>query len=305
MQLVIRTKNGINGIRITDLDRVVHDYDNFVLEKKWYRLTIPGTRYSIVDIIVNGESIKHYLNSGSVTPDGYQIWIHGDLSQLFARVSECIAQDDLLQFKLLEKKYLLCESWNENLEEEFIPYSVKQFFANGEGPFWYHKDDRNKLPYIKYEGEPVPTDILLDEDLIYQDTKFYGKGQCKSLKVRPTLPTIAVDDLKSDSLRNAMKSFGFTDILQMQQVTLEPNSVLPVHRDDFTYTDGRHIIEGPTQLYFVLTGAKEQIKFKFKNVGLISVDRPIFVNNRGFVHSLVYTGTSKRTVLLVYGKRRY
>lgn len=304
MQLEIKTKTGTNDITVTDLNRNIHKFHGFVLEKKWYRLNIPGTRDNINDITVNGESIKHCLNAGIVNPEEYQIWIHGDLSQLFARVSECIAQDDLLQFKSLKKKYLFCESWNEYLEGDSIPYSVREFFANGEGPFWYHRDDWHNLPYVEYTGESVPTDIALEEDLLYKDSKFYGKGQCRSLKMRPTMPTVAVEDLKSDSLRNAMKLFGFTDILQMQQVTLEPNSVLPVHRDDFTYTDGRHIINGPTQLYFVLTGAKEQIKFKFKNVGLINVNKPIFVNNRGFVHSLVYTGRLKRSVLLVYGKRR-
>lgn len=303
MRLHIQTRDITKGITLTDLDRNVYDYEDVSLEKKWYRLNIPGTRYGITDITVNGESIKHCLNAGSITPEGYQIWIHGDLSQLFARVAECIAQDDVLKFKSLDSKYLTCVSWNEHLEGEFIPYSVREFFANGEGPFWYHRDDWHSLPYVEYAGEPVSTDIALDDDLLHTDSKFYGKGQCKSLKVRPTMPTISVQDLKSDSLRQAMKSFGFTEILQMQMVTLEPNTVLPVHRDDFLYSDAKHIIDGPTQLYFVLSGAKDQIKFKFKNVGLINVDTPIFVNNSGFIHSLVYSGTSKRTVLLVYGKR--
>ena len=62
-----------------------------------------------------------------------------------------------------------------------------------------------------------------------------------------------------------MQQFGFTKILQMQYVQLQPNSVIPVHRDDFTYEDGRHIVNGPTQLYFILSGSSKDIKFKFKN----------------------------------------
>ena len=101
-----------------------------------------------------------------------------------------------------------------------------------------------------------------------------------------------------------MRQFGFTDILQMQYVELQPNSVLPIHKDDFTYADGKSIIYGPTQLYCVLSGNTEHIKFKFKNVGLIDVSKPIFINNSRFVHSLVYTGDKPRGVLLAYGVRQ-
>ena len=98
-----------------------------------------------------------------------------------------------------------------------------------------------------------------------------------------------------------MQQFGFTDILQMQYVELQPNSVIPVHRDDFTYEDGKNIINGPTQLYCVLSGSTEHIKLKFKNVGLLDVNKPIFINNHKFIHSLVYTGDKPRGVLLAYG----
>ena len=76
---------------------------------------------------------------------------------------------------------------------------------------------------------------------------------------------IGVDQIKNQKLRNTMRQFGFTDMLQMQYVELQPNSVLPIHKDDFTYEDGKHIIDGPTQLYCVLSGDPNQIKFKFKN----------------------------------------
>ena len=112
----------------------------------------------------------------------------------------------------------------------------------------------------------------------------------------PVLPTMKVDEIKDSKLKDTMKQFGFTDVLQMQYVELRPNSVIPVHKDDFTYEDGRHIINGPTQLYFVLSGNRDDIKFKFKDVGLLDVDRPIFINNHRFVHSLVYTGARPRGV---------
>ena len=275
----------------------------FDLPAGWHKVTINLSRTEIHNIDIGKESIKHCLNSGVNTDNGYEIWLNGNLAEYFSRISECIAQDDLLYFKNLNSKYLITESWNEKLEGNFIPPSVKEFFAIGEGPHWYHKADFSNLPYIEYDGEKVDTDLNLDDDLLFTDTKFYGQGQCKALKQQPVLPTIKVEHIKNKKLRNAMRQFGFTDILQMQYVELQPNSVIPVHRDDFTYQDGRNIINGPTQLYCVLSGNTEHIKFKFKNAGLIDVSKPIFINNQRFVHSLVYTGDKPRGVLLAYGIR--
>jgi len=273
------------------------------MPESWHKCYINLHRRDITDIKIGNESIRHGLNSGNNTTNGYEIWLHGDLAQYFSRISKCIATEDLVRFKNLQDKYLITESWNVEVEGDFIPHSVKQFFAMGEGPHWYHKDDFYNLPYIEHDGD-VDTNIDLDEDLQFIDTKFYGQGQCKSLKPQPTLPTIRLDQIKNEKLRHTMEQFGFTDILQMQYVELQPNSVLPIHMDDFTYEDGKSIIDGPTQLYCVLSGDPKDIKFKFKNAGLLDVSRPIFINNRRFVHSLVYTGSIPRGVLLAYGVRQ-
>lgn len=304
MHIRISTKNDTQII-CQDLNgkTVTHD-QTFDLAPGWHKITIPLQRTDIIDIEIAGESIKHCLNAGVNTANGYEIWLHSNLAEYFARISECITQDDILQFKNLASKYLITESWNEVVEGDFIPNSVKQFFAKGEGPHWYHKADFHNLPYVAYEGPTIDTSFDLDEDLQFTDTKFYEQGWCKALKQQPVLPTMKVKQIKNEKLRNTMRQFGFTDILQMQYVELQPNSVIPVHRDDFTYQDGRTIIDGPTQLYCVLSGNTEHIKFKFKNVGLIDVSKPIFINNHRFVHSLVYTGNKPRSVLLAYGIRQ-
>ena len=273
------------------------------MPNRWHKCYINLHRRDIKDIKIGDESIRHCLNSGKNTVDGYEIWLNGDPAQYFSRIAECIAQEDLLKFKNLEEKYLITESWNHKVEGEFVPHSVKTFFATGEGPHWYHKEDFKNLPYIEHQGD-VDTHVDLEEDLQFMDTKFYGQGKCRSLKPQPTLPTIKLHEIKNEKLRSTMAGFGFTDILQMQYVELLPNSVLPIHMDDFTYEDGKDIIDGPTQLYCMLRGNAEDIKFKFKNVGLLDVSRPIFINNRRFVHSLVYTGTVPRGVLLAYGIRK-
>ena len=304
MQVHIFT-NADTTVECQDLDRrVIDQHKIFDLPDAWHKITIPLPRTDIKDIKIGDESIKHCLNSGINTAIGYEIWLHGDPAEYFSRIAECIAHEDLLRFKNLKDKYLITESWNEQVEGDFIPSSVRQFFAKGEGPHWYHKEDFHDLPYVEYEGPEIGTSIDLDEDLTFVDKKFYGQGQCKSLKPQPVLPTIRLDQIKNQKLRNTMRQFGFTDILQMQYVELQPNSVLPIHKDDFTYEDGKHIIDGPTQLYCVLSGDPGGIKFKFKNVGLIDVSKPIFINNRRFVHSLVYTGDIPRGVLLAYGIRQ-
>jgi hypothetical protein len=288
---------GLNGNAISQSGIIT-------MPNSWHKCYINLHRKDITDIRIGSESIKHCINAGNNTANGYEIWLHGDPAEYFSRISKCIAQEDLLRFKNLQDKYLITESWNEKVEGDFIPPSVKEFFAIGEGPYWYHKADFHNLPYVEYDGPEIDTSIDLDEDLIFVDKKFYGQGQCKSLKPQPVLPMIGVDQIKNQKLRNTMRQFGFTDILQMQYVELQPNSVLPIHKDDFTYEDGKHIIDGPTQLYCVLSGDPGGIKFKFKNGGLIDVSKPIFINNRRFVHSLVYTGDIPRGVLLAYGIRQ-
>ena len=302
MQVDIITKNPAKIKTVVSLDKQIRKHLwTISINNNWHKIIIPCDRYNIVDIKVKGESIKHGLNAGINTDKGYEIWLHGNLAEYFARISECIAHDDLFRFKDLSSKYLLTESWNEEVEGKFIPNHVKQFFAKGEGPYWYHKADFFNLPYVEYNGPAVDTNINLDEDLQFVDNKFYGEGQCKSLQRLPVLPTITTEQIKNKKLKETMQQFGFTDILQMQYVELQPNSVIPVHRDDFTYEDGKNIINGPTQLYCVLSGSKEDIKFKFKNVGLLDVSKPIFINNHKFIHSLVYTGDKPRGVLLAYG----
>ena len=288
---------GLNGNAISQSGIIT-------MPNSWHKCYINLHRKDIIDIMIGSESIRHCLNSGKNTADGYEIWLHGDPAEYFSRIAECLAHEDLLRFKNLKDKYLITESWNERVEGDFIPSSVKRFFATGEGPYWYHKEDFHNLPYVHYEGPEIDTSIDLDEDLTFVDTKFYGQGQCKSLKPQPVLPTIKLDQIKNEKLRNTMRQFGFTDILQMQYVELQPNSVLPIHMDDFTYEDGKSIIDGPTQLYCVLSGDSHDIKFKFKNAGLMDVSKPIFINNRRFVHSLVYTGDKPRGVLLAYGIRQ-
>ena len=302
MRVDVKTKNPIEKVTITNLNKeLLPKFSTMFISENWYKLLIPCERDNIIDITVSGESIKHCLNSGCNTKEGYEIWLHGNLAEYFSRISECIAQDDLLRFKNLESKYLITESWNEKVEGEFIPKHVKQFFAKGEGPYWYHKADFFNLPYVEYNGPAIDTDLFLDADLKFIDNKFYGEGKCKSLQRLPVMPLKDIKDIKNSKLKDTMKQFGFSKVLQIQYVELQPNSVIPVHKDDFTYEDGKHIINGPTQLYCVLSGSTEDIKFKFKNVGLLDVSKPIFINNHKFIHSLVYTGDKPRGVLLAYG----
>ena len=217
MRVDIKTKNSIDRVTITNLDKeLLPKLGTIFISDNWHKLLIPCNRRNIIDITISGESIKHCLNSGNETKQGYEIWLHGNLAEYFSRISECIAQDDLLYFKNLDNKYLQTVSWNEKVEGNFIPNHVKQFFAKGEGPYWYHKDDFANLPYITYNGPNVDTNINLDEDLQYTDSKFYGEGQCKSLKSQPVLPTIITEQIKNKKLRETMQQFGFTEILQMQ-----------------------------------------------------------------------------------------
>ena len=306
MQVDIKTDVKIGKVAITDLDKKPYSYYwTIFISEGWYKFLIPCSRENIIDITIDDESIKQYLNSGCNTALGYEIWLNGNIADYFSRLTECFAQDDLLKFKDVSKKYLLTESWNEIIEGDYIPNSDKNFFAKGEGPYWWHKANFHTLPYINIDKEIlVNKKQLLEElemDLTFKDNKFYDNALCNSLQAHPELPCIDVDSIKSPELKKLMTAVGFSKVLQIQSVTLKPNSVIPMHRDDFLYQSGRHIIAGPTQFYFVLDGDPKGFYFKFAKAGIIDVSNPLFINNSQFVHSLVYSGSVPRTTLLVYG----
>jgi hypothetical protein len=304
MQVKVITKEPINRIACMDLNgHSVEQSTDLDLNGNWYKLIIPTHRSNITDITIAGESIKHILNSGAQVEEYYHIWLHGNLDQLMERVFSCIAQDDLLRWTKLNRKYLLTESWN-HTAPNFVPNHVKNFFARGEGPYWWAYSNHDQLPYRVLPSVEYNPELLLasiNEDLTYVDTKFYGGAHCKSLKPKPTLPLTPVDQLKNNVLKKFLKSVGFNSVLQIQYVEMSPQSYIDIHQDDFTYESGLPHIKGASQLYCVLRGQPDKFKMRFARAGMIDVTKPIFINNNAFVHSLYYNGDDTRATLLVYG----
>ena len=128
-------------------------------------------------------------------------------------------------------------------------------------------------------------------------------AQCNELEsaLQAAQERVKVLEEKLDGQGIGMQQVGFVEVLQITYVELAPNSVIPIHRDDCHYFSGKHIIEGPSQLWLRIAGDHKQVQFKFKNVGMIDVSKPVFINNMDFVHSLVYSGDKPRGVLLVTG----
>ena len=298
------TKENVEDISFIDLDKKLTKVGKkFALDNKWIKLRLRTSRTNIQDIKINNESILHILNSGQQINEYYEIWLHGDLSALMERVFMCIAQDDLLRWTKLNRKYLKTESYND-IAPYWAKHSVRNFFNRGAGPYWWSYANKKSVPFKNLDSFEFDKNRLLeslDEDLTYKDLKFYGNANCKSLKPKPTLPLVDVKSLKNKILADFMTKVGFTKVLQIQYVEMDPRSFLNLHKDDFTYLDGLPYMEGASQLYCVLKGDTDKIQFKFARAGLVDVSKPVFINNCEFVHSLVYDGKSTRGVLLAYG----
>ena len=303
MQVEIKATVKLDNIIITNLDKNLCKFTPF--DNEWYKFLIPCKRNNITDITIDGETIKQVLNAGRETDKGYELWLHGDMSVLFSRVKMCIAQRDLLKFQDLSTRYLHTVSWNEKVEGDYISSTDKKFFQSGAGPHWWSKYDFRNIPYIEIQKDIQVNKTLLLEDinkeLLWKDNKFYGTTNCKSLQVRPNLPCIDINDIKGNELKKLMTNAGFSKILQMTYVEMKPKSSIPLHRDDFLYESGHHIIEGPTQFYFLLSGNPNEVHLRFGRAGMIDVSKPIFINNSEFMHSLVYTGNTVRGAFLAYG----
>lgn len=303
MLVKIHSKNPIDVIELQNLDSItIKKSTQFDLDRNWYKLNIPTHRTNIVDITIAGQSIKHILNSGAQVDEHYYIWLHGDLDVLMERVFGCINQDDLLRWTKLNRKYLLTESWN-HTAPDFVPYHVKNFFARGEGPYWWNYKDSDTVPYrvcdIEFDTKKLSNSLT--EDLTFQDKKFYGSARCKSLQAQPNLPLTPIEKIKNLYLREFLSMVGYKSLLQIQCVEMTPHSYIDIHRDDFANSSGLPYIKGASQLYCVLQGDPNKFNLRFARAGNIDVSRPIFINNNAFVHSLYYSGNEKRTTLLVYG----
>ena len=120
MQVDIKTKFPIKVRKTTNLDRVSSEsLWPIDIDENWYKITIPCDRNNIIDITINNESIKHCLNAGINTENGYEIWLHGNLAEYFSRIAKCIAQDDLVKFKKRDKlKSYLIKNGIEVISEE-------------------------------------------------------------------------------------------------------------------------------------------------------------------------------------------
>ena len=89
MQVDIKTKFPIKIRKTTNLDRVSSEsLWPIDIDENWHKITIPCDRNNIIDITINNESIKHCLNAGINTENGYEIWLHGNLAEYFSRIAK-------------------------------------------------------------------------------------------------------------------------------------------------------------------------------------------------------------------------
>jgi hypothetical protein len=195
----------------------------------------------------------------------------------------------------------LTESYNQKTPD-WLPISVKNFFKNGQGPYWWNINDINNLPF-KTTNIKINKQRILDslDDLKFSDEKFYGQAKCKSLQQHPNLPLTPVTQLTNNYLKSFLLSIGYRSVLQIQHVEMPAKSYIAPHRDDFSNNSGLMYIKGAKQLYCVLQGDETKFNLRFSQAGNIDVTSPIYINNNAFVHSLYYDGDDKRSTLLIYG----
>lgn len=302
LMLEIVTKNPITRCKLKNLKKIETYFDYKIgLPNSWHKIYIPTHRGNIEDIKIQGESIGYILNSGVQTDEHYAIWLHGNIAKLIERVLQCMNQSDLLKWTKLNRKYLHTESYNQ-VTPDFVPESVKAFFKNGDGPYWWLYDKDTDLPYKHTNIQIDKTKILESlEDLTFEDKKFYGSAMCKSLQKFPDLPLTPVTQLTNEYLKNWLLDIGYRSILQIQYVEMSGKSYIKPHRDDFSDRSGLMYMQGAKQLYCVIKGDPDKFNLRFAKAGMIDVNKPVLINNNSFVHSLYYDGEDTRSTLLIYG----
>jgi len=299
---------------------IVRNKQTIDLEKDWHLLVVPyrGQKIEIEDIQINGQSLQHVIYTGffedasgerfqpatAVWTDGnFKIWIHPSIGFLKATIFEQIKNGDY--GKNLFENYMLTVDRPINIPEYF-PEELRDFFKNGSGPHWWHKDN---LPY-KVLDDTLSEDMLNDKHKVVD--------QCHNIDINPRAknwttrrwkrtdvggtdyfanPT-KIDEQSFDGFGKYFTIMGWNHIIGMHDSDLGPRSWIHLHIDPCPHRENVNV----KKLYFTYEYEnKEHILFKLNKAGLIPIDKAVLVNTWDHSHCVVNLGNNTRKNFIAYG----
>jgi len=327
MKLSITTTRSISYCYLEDLNEKKISFklnEKNTIQHGWYKIIVPyiNETLEITDILINDESIKHFLHTGfyqdsngkihqpanAVWDNGgyYSIWIHTEIGIMWQRFGEQIKPKDFgtnlfEKYTLtVDKNVIIKDQWNNTL---------KSFFKNGDGPNWWIKNDI-RTPYIVIDDKEILSidkNYLLTElekCLPFKHFDLNGHKGWHRIGLRDTyvdLPSCEINEIPSKFVREFIKRLGYKKIIDITIQKLDPNSAIGIHRDDHSDKNYYQHTLGASKFYWNITNPKD-IYFKLGTSGLLPLEYPFFVNTVKHIHAVVNESNKERIVINIKGE---
>jgi hypothetical protein len=329
MKIDVKSTHRIDRYYLKDLqDRIIEFKmaEELQLPHGWYELNIEytGNKNEFSEIVLNDIKLEEIIYTGyyvdgkglthqpatAVWDEGgcFKIWLHTEVGVLFERTIRCLRSGDY--GKNLFDNYLLTVDKPFTIDNGY-PNDIKSFFANGDGPNWWHKNSK-LMPYKKIPVPDLDKSSIIKEcnELCVHEKRHSKQGRPKQeYTVKSThpdcvfdLPFAEFDDNRFPTIKKLLDHIGMSRPLSVGINTLMPGNYFHIHRDDGAYArKGYKYTKGCRIFYWLLT-KPEQVYYKFGRCGLIPLETPLFINPTEHVHSVINQSQEPRLALNIAGE---
>jgi len=293
------------------------------LVRGWFLLTVEfeSEKINIDDIMINGESIKHCIYTGVFQTDNgerhfapslwepgkWTIWLHPNVGHYLQSMFTQINNGDY--GKNLDELYLHTVDMPTIIDDKY-PKHIKDYFAKGYGPRWWHRKNIKDLPYKVLHGDFDSLDrekILCETKQLPHKMEYRQGWNAISLKKRDDigLPMVDYADLQMPETEKMLRLVGYKSVLNVNWIGLDPYHSLPMHRDDIQNIkqmdeQESNLFTGCVRFYWNI---KKNDKFKFKmgEVGILPTDKPLLINPTRYAHCVVNDSNELRESIQAWG----
>ncbi len=334
MLVDIRANKPLGNFYLEDLRYNRTDFSlntDFDLTPGWYKLVIeyPGSKLKLEEIIINEQALDILLYSGwfleqrtgfKTSPGTtlfargqFEIWIHTDMGLMIQTIYESIQRREF--GSNLFDKYMHTVDRPMDLPED-CPAIIRNWFANGNGPRWWKKNNI-LTPYEALDPE-VLADIdkakLLDEmtnmcDYSKDNPKFALplkgkelKGTRRGLRSGYELPYTELDELPGSEMKRLCEKAGIKRLLGCTLQMQYPGESFVPHVDEHYDPETKAVMQGPCSFMLDLSEDSSQHYFKVGRGGLIPLDVGCFANFN-YAHATFNASDIPRPLCILNGKR--
>lgn len=311
------------GIRLLDQSIQYVKNNSEIQVNDWFELVVdyPGYHVDIQDVLINHESIKYCVYTGTFTQKKdnvthycpslweagkFTLWLHPNLGHYFMSMFSQINNGDF--GKDLSKLYL-CTVDRPIIINSGHPEHVKSYFAKGYGPRWWDKKDIVNLPYKVLQINHVDKNQLLNElKQLPHKQKYKGGWNSITYKKRSEIRLPGVEFSKISQWPEIVKTLqaaGYTSMINVNWLGLDIAHSVRVHRDDMQnihdmdHSEAQHFI-GCVRFYWSLVHS-EGFRFKMGEAGLLPIDQPLLLNATQHAHCVINDGVCERQAMQAWG----